>query len=222
MYCGRDLSYGKTHNLKATFEKEHSIERKQATKEYDFLKHCKYNLGVSCSACNKLKKEKLIFLPRNILNTQTLKKCLLRDCSSRCSFYSIIYNKYCTDNKFLLMPDSLSLSNNIMQIEYDLLNREYQPSSLYSYTSEEEEILNNYIYKLDLKERNSDVLAGILVQLETILSNNIDIKSMRLRNGSNNLYNNVLDEFFYKFLLKFDIETQKVIVTTLYKIYVVN
>lgn len=223
MYCGRDISYGKTHKLNATFEKEHSIEKKQSQKEYQFLKHCKFNLGVSCSACNKLKKEKLIFLPSKTLKKQSIDKCLnKKKCNSRCSFYTGIYNKYCKDNNFLLMPDGIALTTNIMQIEYDLLRREYQPSSLFSYTTSELEILNNYIFKLDIKERNNDILANMLIQLDLMLDNSINISSIKLKNGTSNLHKNILDEIFIDFVLKFDITIQKIIVDTLYKLYIVN
>lgn len=218
MYCGTNMSNGNTHGIQGTFEKEHAIEKIQIKDTEDTaLKQCKFNFGTACGACNRMKAKSLVKLSNSDLAGISLKNCEKRSCLTKCAEYELIYLKYCKDNKTILKPFGYAIDpEKPLIIEYDLLAKNFNPSRNYNYSQPETYFIQNHIQKLQLNNRNLNILSALLLALSQKIDSNKAMTTIYKKAGNFNLHPNLIDNLFIDFLLELPKKQKKMVIKRLY------
>lgn len=213
-YCGEKLT-----DRAAFPEKEHTIERKQHYEtigtqkkaiEAEYIKHCKFNLCIACSTCNKLKanylkKEYPKVIDKKYFSTDILSNiCLNKKCSLVCPTMNEALEEYLILQKFIIQPHGVKnrFTNSMYEISYDVNDMEFIPRDKdKKYTEEDLRFINAHIKKLELNENrplgiNFEFINDIAID---VISNKIPIdKNYILRKKYN--FSSILQKLFLEHL----------------------
>lgn len=123
MYCGKKVSIDGDY----IYQIEHSVDkdgnRHQECDPHEVLKHCKFNMAISCSACNMTCKKAIDKI--NLKVFSPIEKCPSK-CKEICKKYSLIREEYMKRNEIILQP--LGKDKPVeYNISYNLLKQFYFP-----------------------------------------------------------------------------------------------
>lgn len=167
MYCGKNLySIGaqmKELNLEDIFfNREHTVNKTQNGITYENLKHCKFNLAVSCQTCNNAK-SKIINVDKELLEKLEEKNCP-RECLIPCKEYLEVLKNFEQKNKIILQPLGLS-GRHGYDIIYNIENLTFELNLEENHTDEEKIIINNHISKF-LQRFEKKCLKDVILALK--------------------------------------------------------
>ncbi|MCK4257869.1 MAG: hypothetical protein KAX49_02765 [Halanaerobiales bacterium] len=222
MYCGIDLSGGTRHDIVGTFEKEHSIEKKQDKQEFKFLRECKFNFSVSCPDCNKYKSEKLTFLNKEFLNID-YDECRKKECSYKCIEFEEALDKYVDINNIIIQPGGTyeTRTGFPLKIQYDVLEKRFTPSTEYGYDDDVKRSIELHIKRFKLNKRNLNILDQIITDLHNDVENESFRKLAKKSaiNPVNNNYKNVLDDIFIDYFHSLSKKQKRMTVKRIFAAY---
>lgn len=162
-YCGEKFTA-----RAAISEKEHTIERKQHYEiingkkkaiKADYIEHCKFNLCLACSTCNKLKANYLKGKSPKVIDKAyftsgvQLDTCLHKKCNLVCPTMDAALEEYLILQKFIIQPHGVKnrTTNLMYEISYDVNDMQFIPRyDNKRYTEEDIKFINAHIKKLEL------------------------------------------------------------------------
>lgn len=124
MYCGKKVVLESDYR----YQLEHAVDKDgnihQEIDCNDVLKHCKFNLAISCPECNQVCKK--VVDKVNLGKYRSLEKCPSR-CTTICEKYGSIREEYEKKNAIILQPIGLEELGG-EAIIYNLLDHIYEPN----------------------------------------------------------------------------------------------
>lgn len=139
---------------------EHAIEKKNSEK----LIECIPNIGIACPICNQVFKrkgeKKRILSPNVIHEYESKSKCTLskrKQCTVPCFALKTLQKQYnvLDEGKIILQPMGIigNDSKESLNIQYDVMNMEFQPAnSFHTYSDVEREIIDTHIKRFRLND----------------------------------------------------------------------
>lgn len=174
---------------------EHAIEKNNSKK----LVECVPNIGLACSVCNQsLKKrgennrrlsQKIISDYESASLCSTTKR---KQCTVPCGALKKLQREYCTlsGGEIILQPNGIKGcdTNEILNLQYDILKMEFQPAnSFHKYSEKEQEFINTPICRFKLNDPKYK-RERLYEFIRNIIDNNGNIPTYQ--------YNNILVEKF--------------------------
>lgn len=228
MYCGESLMKGNSHKLPYTFEKEHTIEKKQynsstkVSEELAFLKECKFNFSVTCDKCNSYKRTNQKFIDDNLQDTGYFDNyCSKIDCGIQCDFFLSCINDYICRNNFIIQPYGIYWGNpnsaNLSKIIFNAVTRQFSYGDVIP--DDIKDTISFHISKFQLNTRNLDILTTTIDRLYDRINEDEDISDFyKFKNSrGKHIYANILDEKFLNYIGTLNSVQIKMLVTLMYK-----
>ena len=195
---------------------EHSIEKDNSINK---LTDCIPNISISCSSCNtslKKKGEKGRKLSKTLISEFEQKKCT-ENCTSPCREYEMLKSKYIQNKEaqIILQPSGVKGfdTGEEMQLEYDILDAEFRPSTKYLYSEMEMEFMKSHIIRFRLNEKHQKT-RQLISFLEDTINNDGRYTTME--------YNHLIVELFVEKLQGKTKEEVLKICTALYELSVMK
>lgn len=199
MYCGKKVIIESDYRfqLEHTVDKDGNINQELDCNEV--LKHCKFNLAISCSECNQVCKKVVDKVDLGKLNS--LGKCP-SICTNVCKNYNELKNEYEKKNAIILQP----LGNSELgdkAIVYNLLDHLYEPDEKIK-NDDNRFFIQNHIIRFKLNGNRFskaivDISARVVDLIDSGLSNTNDL--FRILKGEE--FVNIIGEDFVAFLEKY-------------------
>lgn len=219
MYCGTDLSGETTHKIDGNFEKEHTTEKVQEETEIKYLKECKFNFSVTCSKCNKLKKEIIFIDKRHLKESYYEDVCKLKKCTGKCFTYYAALINYVVLNSIIAQPTGVNISR-AHKLEYNFFEKKFMANEKINHSEKELIFIEKHIKKFELNSRNLKILSQILTELYIDIREGKKIRKLSKQGfGTDNNYNNVMDDIFIDYLETLTEKKKRMIITYLYNKY---
>lgn len=196
MYCGKSI---KVDN-KTSYNIEHSLEKSMCLDNNNFLKHCKFNLSISCPDCNQKYKTRMI----DNVDKKLLKKdpkCGEKKCIEPCEIFYKILEDYLSKNKIILQPNSIKSILNDYKINYNLIKHIFVPND--NCTDDEKFFISEHIARFHL---NREMYTESILNICEKIINNIDTLnwiitiSQLFSIKKKERYDNILEKKFIDFL----------------------
>lgn len=216
-YCGEKLT-----NRAAIAEKEHTIERRQYLNlEAEYIKHCKFNLCIACSTCNKLKSKNIVPINISYFKEDIFEdKCLRKECSLPCHKIYNALNEYLNLNKIIVQPFGVKgkPSNSLYEISYEVETREFIPYNNPNFSEYDKNKINAHIKKFKLNINKSDGISLEFIKdlIFEIENYQIDEKYIQQKNYT---FKNILQKIFLEHLSTLNKKQQKIKLYLLKKEY---
>lgn len=211
MYCYRRIVLDRQNNGHL----EHGIEKENSSKLFD----CVPNISIVCGSCNmsrKKKGEKKRKLEKKVIEEFEKSKCI-DGCVKPCNSYEKLKELYIEneESKIILQPLGVrgKETGESLELEYDVLDTEFKPSSKYQYSDNEKEFINKHIVRFKLNDREQKTEQLIKFLRDTINNNGIYTTVE---------YNNMIVELFVKQLEGRSREEILKICSTIYEYEVVK
>lgn len=124
MYCGKSIVLEGDYRCQI----EHSVDRDgnvhQEVDIFEVLKHCKYNMAISCNECNQVCKKAVDKI--DLSKYAPINECP-KECKKPCDKYNDIRKEYSRKNAIILQPLGREDIGE-RAISYNLLKHIYEPS----------------------------------------------------------------------------------------------
>ena len=135
---------------------EHSIEKDNSKEK---LTDCVPNISIACSICNtsyKKRGEKKRKINLDLVLKFEEKACI-QNCTTPCEEYKNLKKEYIKNKaaQIILQPFGIKGfdTGEEMELEYDVLDAEFKPSTFHSYSDAEKEFIKNHIIRFGLNEK---------------------------------------------------------------------
>jgi len=199
MYCGKKVVIERDYRfqLEHTVDKAGNINQKVDCNEV--LKHCKYNLAISCSECNQVCKKMVDKVDLGKL--KSLEKCP-SICTEICKNYNELKDEYEKMNAIILQPlGNSEYGDNA--IVYNLLDNLYEPDEK---IKKDDSIffIQNHIIRFKLNgERFSEAIVSISSRAVDFIDSGVSKTDDLFRLLKGEAFENIIGEDFVCFLEKY-------------------